>query len=266
MPVAANPTVPPVHQSGSAARRRVVVIGSGFGGLATAIRLQARGYQVDLLEARDMLGGRAYVYQQEGFTFDAGPTVITAPFMIDDIFAAAGRRTSDYVDIVPVDPFYRIEFHDGRAFEYNQDEAATERRVAEFSPDDVPGYREMIRKARAVFEKGFMELSDKPFLNFTDMLRIVPDLLRLASHKTVYQFVSGYVKDPLLRRVFSFHPLLVGGNPFQTTSIYALIHYLEREWGVHYIRRTVVPKFEKYWITAQTLCSNAVSAAQVWSR
>jgi len=215
--------------------RRIVVIGSGFGGLAAAIRLQARGYQVDLVEARDQLGGRAYVYRQDGFTFDGGPTVITAPFLIDEIFQAAGRRTQDYCRIVPVDPFYRIEFHDGRSFEYNGDEAETERRVAAFSPGDLEGYREMIRRARAIFQKGFVELADKPFLRFTDMLSIVPDLVRLQSCKTVYRFVSKFVKDPLLRRVFSFHPLLVGGNPFQTTSIYALIHYLERQWGVHYV-------------------------------
>jgi phytoene desaturase len=213
----------------------VVVIGSGFGGLAAAIRLQARGYQVHLLEARDKIGGRAYVYQQDGFTFDAGPTVITAPFLIDEIFEGAGRQTADYVDIVPVDPFYRIEFHDGRRFEYNGDEAETERRVAEFAPNDLEGYRRMMRQAKAIFEKGFLELSCRPFLEFTDMLRVAPDLVRLQSYRTVYQFAAKYVQDPLLRRVFSFHPLLVGGNPFETTSIYALIHYLERRWGVHYV-------------------------------
>ena len=214
--------------------RKIIVIGSGFGGLGTAVRLQTKGYQVELVEARDKLGGRAYVYEQDGFKFDAGPTVITAPFMIDELFTGAGRRTADYVKIVPVDPFYRIEFHDGRSFEYGGDEAATERRVAAFAPADVEGYRAMIRATKAIFAKGFLELSDRPFLNFTDMIKVAPDLIRLQSYKTVYQFVSGYIKDDLLRRVFSFHPLLVGGNPFQTTSIYALIHHLEREWGVHY--------------------------------
>jgi phytoene desaturase len=214
--------------------RQIIVIGSGFGGLATAVRLQARGYQVRLLEARDQLGGRAYVYRQDGFTFDGGPTVITAPFLLEEIFSSAGRKMSDYVTLVPVDPFYRIEFHDGRHFEYNGDEAETERRVAQFAPNDLAGYRQMIGKARAIFQKGFVELSDRPFLNFTDMLKVAPDLARLESYRTVSGFVSRYVKDPLLQRVFSFHPLLVGGNPFQTTSIYALIHTLEREWGVHY--------------------------------
>jgi phytoene desaturase len=214
--------------------RRIAVIGSGFGGLATAVRLQSKGYAVELIEARDQLGGRAYVYRQDGFAFDAGPTVITAPFLFDELFQGAGRRTEDYVRIVPVDPFYRIEFHDGRRFEYNGDETETERRVAAFSPRDLDGYRKMIRQAKAIFQKGFVELSDKPFLKFSDMIGIAPDLIRLQSYKTVYSFVSQYVQDPLLRRVFSFHPLLVGGNPFQTTSIYALIHYLERQWGVHY--------------------------------
>jgi phytoene desaturase len=214
--------------------KKIIVIGSGFGGLAAAVRLQAAGYQVELLEARDKLGGRAYVYRQDGFTFDAGPTVITAPFLFDEIFEAAGRRVEDYVRIVPVDPFYRIEFHDGRSFEYNGDETESERRVAEFSPGDLDGYRRMLQHAEAIFHKGFVELSDRPFLNFRDMIRIAPDLLRLESHRTVYNFAAKYVKDPMLRRVFSFHPLLVGGNPFQTTSIYALIHFLEREWGVHY--------------------------------
>ncbi len=210
------------------------MIGGGFGGLGAAIRLQTRGFDVDLIESRDKLGGRAYLYEQDGFKFDGGPTVITAPFMLDELFAGAGRKAADYFRLVPVDPFYRIEFQDGRSFEYNQDEAATERRVAEFAPGDLDGYRKMIRHARAIFDKGFTELSDRPFLKFSDMLRVVPDLLRLQSYKTVYRFAAGYVKDPMLRRVFSFHPLLVGGNPFQTTSIYALIHYLERRWGVHY--------------------------------
>lgn len=214
--------------------KKVAVIGSGFGGLGTAIRLATKGYKVTLLEARDQLGGRAYVYRQDGFTFDAGPTVITAPFLIDELFTNAGRRTEDYLKIVPVDPFYKIEFYDGSSFDYNADEAATEAKIRQMSPGDVDGYRAMIRAAKDIFDKGFTELSTKPFLNFTDMLKVAPDLIRLQSHLTVYQFAARYVKDDRLRRVFSFHPLLVGGNPFQTTSIYALIHHLEREWGVHY--------------------------------
>ncbi len=174
------------------------------------------------------------MYRQDGFTFDAGPTVITAPFLIDELFEGAGKRTSDYVKIVPVDPFYKIEFHDGTSFDYNADEAATVEKIRKFAPQDVEGYQKMIRAAKDIFQKGFVELSAKPFLNFSDMLKIAPDLIRLKSHLTVYQFASHFVSDDRLRRVFSFHPLLVGGNPFSTTSIYALIHHLEREWGVHY--------------------------------
>lgn len=214
--------------------KKIVVIGGGFGGLGAAIRLRTQGFPVELIEARDKLGGRAYLYEQDGFKFDGGPTVITAPFMIDDLFDAADRRTSDYVRIVPVDPFYRIEFPDGRSFEYNGDAVQNEAAVSAFAPDDLEGYRKMLAQTRKIFEKGFIELSDKPFLRFSDMLRVAPDLIRLQSYKSVYKFAAGYVKDPMLRRVFSFHPLLVGGNPFQTTSIYALIHHLERNWGVHY--------------------------------
>ena len=215
-------------------KKKIVVIGSGFGGLGAAVRLQTRGYDVELIEARDQLGGRAYVYRQDGFTFDAGPTVITAPFLIEELFTGAGRRVEDYVKLVPVDPFYRIQFHDGRYFDYAGDEAETARRIAEFSPGDVPGYHRMIAAAKDIFQKGFVELSDRPFLKFGDMIKVAPDLIKLQSYKTVYSFVSQYIQNDLLRRVFSFHPLLVGGNPFQTTSIYALIHHLERQWGVHY--------------------------------
>jgi phytoene desaturase len=215
-------------------RKRICIIGSGFGGLAAAVRLQSRGYEVHLLEARDQLGGRASVYRQDGFTFDAGPTVITAPFLFEELFAVAGRRLQDAVTLVPLDPFYRIEFADGRFFEYNGCPQEMERRISDFAPGDLDGYRAMMRHARAIFQKGFLELADKPFLRLSAMLRIAPDLIRLQSYKTVYQFVCSYIQDEHLRRVFSFHPLLVGGNPLETTSIYALIHYLEREWGVHY--------------------------------
>ncbi|MEO8131516.1 MAG: FAD-dependent oxidoreductase [Bryobacteraceae bacterium] len=137
----------------NAPSKTIVVIGSGFGGLAAAIRLQARGYRVELLEARDKPGGRAYVYEQDGFTFDAGPTVITAPFLIDELFEIGGEATADHLQIVPVDPFYRIEFHDGRSFQYNGDAEETERRIESFSPGGVPGYRRMLKSAEAIFQR-----------------------------------------------------------------------------------------------------------------
>ena len=213
---------------------RAVVIGSGFGGIASAIRLRARGYDVDLLEMRDQPGGRAYVYRQDGFTFDAGPTIVTAPFLIDELFALGDRRTEDYVRIVPCHPFYRIVFHDGRTFDYTGDEAEIIAEIERFNPADVPGYRRFVERSRAVFDRAFTDLADQPFSSLWDMVKIAPDLIKLQSHQSVYKLVSGYIKDPALRQVFSFHPLLIGGNPFQSSSIYSMIHYLERKWGVHF--------------------------------
>ncbi len=213
---------------------RILIIGGGFGGLATAIRLAAAGYPVELFEARDQLGGRAYVYRKNGFAFDGGPTVITAPFLFDELFGLAGRRRQDFVEFVPLDPYYRIFDHRGRWLDYNGDPEFITDQIRRWNPADIPGYERFIRTTEAIFHKGFVQLADRPFLHFRDMLRIAPDLVRLQSYKSVYRYVSGFVQDDFLRRCFSFHPLLIGGNPFQTTSIYALIHYLEREWGVHY--------------------------------
>ena len=214
--------------------KTIVVIGSGFGGIAAAVRLAARGHAVTLVEKRDQPGGRAYVYRQDGYTFDGGPTVITAPWLLEDLFRLAGERLENVVELVPLDPFYRIFFPDGATFDYSGNESAMTRQVARLSAvaADVDGYRAFVRQTEPIFAKGFTELADTPFLRFTDMARIAPDLIRLGSYRSVYGFVSQYVQNERLRQVLSFHPLLVGGNPFQTTSIYALIHYLEREWGV----------------------------------
>jgi len=209
----------------------VVVIGSGFGGLSAAVRLRAQGHNVTVLEKRDKPGGRAYVYEQQGFVFDGGPTIITAPGLIDDLFALAGRRREDYVTLVPLDPFYNVRFEDGSVFRYNSDRDALLRQIRDFNPADVPGYERFAREAARIYETGFA-LIDKPFTRFADMLRVVPDLVRLRSHKSVAGFVNAHIRDERLRQVFSFHPLLVGGNPFQSTSIYALIHRLEQEYGV----------------------------------
>lgn len=215
-------------------KKDIIVIGTGFGGLATASRLLSQGHNVTMFEKRDKPGGRAYVYEKNGFKFDGGPTVITAPFMFDDIFAAAGKKREDYIEFVPCNPFYRIFDADGKSFDYNNDHEFTLNEIRKRNPDDVEGYKKFLGTTKAIFDKGFVELADKPFLKFTDMLKVAPDLIKLQSYKSVYKYVSQYIKDDFLRRCFSFHPLLVGGNPFDTTSIYAMIHYLEREWGVHY--------------------------------
>ncbi len=211
-----------------------VVIGSGFGGLAAAVRLGARGYRVTVLEKLDAPGGRAYVYKQDGFTFDAGPTIVTAPFLFEELWQLCGRRLADDVDLRPVSPFYRIRFDNGDIFDYTGDPAAMRSEVARFSPADVAGYERFMQASEATFKIGFEQLGHVPFDSWTDMARVVPDMIRLESYRTVYGLVSKYIQDPRLRVVLSFHPLLVGGNPFTTTSIYCLIAFLERRWGVHF--------------------------------
>ncbi len=210
---------------------KVVVIGSGFGGLAAAIRLRAQGHDVTVLEKLPDPGGRARVFRQDGFVFDAGPTIITAPDLFSDLFASAGRSLDDYVHLVPLDPFYNVRFEDGTVFSYNGDREAIIRQIRAINPGDVDGYLEFVKAAEDIFKTGFA-LIDKPFDRFTDMVKVLPDLARLGSHRSVASLVNRYVSDPRLQQVFSFHPLLVGGNPFQTTSIYALIHTLEQRWGV----------------------------------
>lgn len=229
-----------------------LVVGSGFGGLAAALRLLARGYQVHLVEAGEVHGGRARVFEQDGFTFDAGPTVITAPHLFDELFELFGNRREDYVEFVPVDPFYRCQFNDGTFFDYVADDERLIAQIAQFEPRDVDGYRRLVRHAQQIFEVGYEQLADKPFGRVSDMLRIVPDLARLSAYRSVFGLVSKYISNPKLRQVFSFEPLLVGGNPLSVPGIYLLIHWLERKWGVHYAKggtgaivRALVQLFEE---------------------
>jgi phytoene desaturase len=209
----------------------IVVIGAGLGGLAAAIRLQIQGHRVTVLEKRDKPGGRAYVYEQDGFRFDGGPTIITAPHLIHDLFALAGRNTEDYVHLVKLDPFYNVRFEDGAVFHYNDDQQSLIEQIRAFNPADVQGYERFYRASQAVFEKG-LPLMAQSFLSPLDMLKVAPDMVQLQSFNTVAGFVNQYIQDPKLRQVFSFHPLLIGGNPFQCTSIYAMIHKLEQAFGV----------------------------------
>jgi len=213
---------------------RAAVIGSGFGGLAAAARLQGLGARVTLFEARDKPGGRAYVYEDQGFTFDAGPTVITAPECLEDVFAAAGRKLSDYVTLLPVSPFYRLIWPDGTRFDYVGEADALEEQIRRISPTDLDGYRRFHAYTKKVFAKGYTELGAKPFLRFWDMVKVAPHLAALRADRSVYATVSRFIQSEHLRQAFSFHPLLVGGNPYQTSAIYTLIHHLEREWGVFF--------------------------------
>jgi phytoene desaturase len=215
-------------------RSRALVIGSGFGGLAAAVRLAARGWEVCVLERHDRPGGRARVFRQDGFTFDAGPTVITAPFLFEELWRLAGRRMSDDLDLRPVDPFFRIHFSDGHVFEYTGDPARMRAEVVRLSPSDVEGYQRFLEMSAEIFAVAFERLGSVPFSSWRDMARIIPDMVRLESFRSVYDLVSRFVRDERLRQVLSFHPLLLGGNPFTTTSIYNLIPHLEQKWGVHF--------------------------------
>ena len=217
-------------------KARAAVIGSGFGGLATAIRLQNAGFDVTIFEKRALTGGRAYVYQDQGFTFDAGPTVITAPECLEELFQISGRRLENYLKLSKIEPLYRLHWEDGSTFDYTQDLASTLRQIERLSPEDARRYPEFLEYTRKVYEAGYTQLAHVPFLNWWSMVRVSPQLLRLEAFRSVYALVSRYLKHPHLRQAFSFHSLLVGGNPFTASSIYTLIHDLVAQ-GRRLLRR-----------------------------
>ncbi len=225
-------TRPPATLSGKSAPH-AVVIGSGFGGLAAAVRLGARGYRVTVLEKLDAPGGRAYVFRQDGFTFDAGPTIITAPYLLDELWQLCGKRLADDVDLRPMLPFYRLRFDDGTIFDCSGDPDAMRAEVARLSPSDVAGYERYMRFSAENCRLGFEELGHVPFGTLMDMVRVIPGLARLQSYRSVHALVAKHVKDARLRVALSFHPLLIGGNPFRVSAMYSLISHLERHWGVH---------------------------------
>ena len=214
--------------------KKIIIIGSGFGGIASALRMRAKGFDVTLVEKHPDLGGRARVFKKGEFTYDGGPTVITAPYLFDELFSLFNKKISNYVKIVPLDLWYRFVFNDGETFDYSGDNKSMEEQVKKFSKDDYNGYQKLVSFTKKIFDKGFTDLADKPFNNLVFMMKQVPALLKLKSYKSVYSLVSNYISNEKLRRVFSMHPLLVGGNPFSTTSIYTLILYLEKKWGIHY--------------------------------
>ena len=214
--------------------KKIIVIGSGFGGLAASLRLKAKGYEVTLVEKHLDLGGRARVFKKGNFIYDGGPTVITAPYLIEELFALFNKNISNYVKIVPLDLWYRFVFSDGQTFDYTGNNKLMESEIKKFSEKDLKGYNKLVNFTEQIFNKGFTDLSDKPFNSVSFMIKQIPALLRLKSYKSVYKLVSNYISNEKLRRVFSMHPLLVGGNPFTTTSIYTLILFLEKKWGIHY--------------------------------
>ena len=212
--------------------KRACVIGAGFGGLALAIRLQSSGIATTVVEARDKPGGRAYYWEKEGFIFDAGPTVITDPACLRELWALSGRDMADDIELMPVSPFYRLNWPDGVNFDYSNDDAALTREIAKISAEDLPGYKEFLEYSAAVYEEGYVKLGATPFLDFSSMVRAAPALVKNQAWRSVYSMVSSFVKNEKLREAFSFHSLLVGGNPMTTSAIYALIHKLERDGGV----------------------------------
>jgi len=211
-----------------------IVIGSGFGGMAAALRLKAKGHNVTLVEKHEDLGGRARVFKKNGFTFDGGPTVITAPYLIDELFELFNKNSKDYLEIKPLKTWYQFVFEDGFKFDYSGNEEEMVNQIKKINEKDVNGYKNLVNFTKKIFDKGFTELADVPFDKPSFMLKQIPSLFNLKSYKSVYGLVSSYIENEKLRRLLSMHPLLVGGNPFTTTSIYGLILYLEKKWGIHY--------------------------------
>ena len=211
-----------------------VVIGSGFGGIAAALRLRAKKHNVTLIEKHNDLGGRARVFRKNGFTFDAGPTVITAPYLINELFEMFNKSPRDYIELIPLNTWYRFVFEDGTKFDYSGNEDQMKMQIEKINKQDIEGYESLVKFTKKIFDKGFSELSDVPFHKPFFMLKQLPSLISLKSYKSVYSLVASYIKNEKLRRILSMHPLLVGGNPFTTTSIYGLILYLEKKWGIHY--------------------------------
>jgi len=232
-----NAMPPPIAHAPPAqtdSRTHAVIIGSGFGGLAAAIRLGARGFRVTVLERLPEPGGRASVFRQDGFTFDAGPTIITAPFLLEDLWVLAGKKLSDDVELNSVSPFYRIHFKDGTTFDCSGDADFMRAQVAALAPADLAGYEKFLSLSESIYQIGFEQLAHKAFCSWTDMARILPALVRLSGYRSVSGIVKQYIRDPRLRIALSFHPLLVGGNPLNTSAIYCLILHLERKFGVHF--------------------------------
>ena len=211
-----------------------IIIGSGFGGIAAALRLKAKNHNVTLIEKQVDLGGRARVFKKNGFVFDGGPTVITAPYLIYELFELFNKKPENYIKVQPLNIWYRFIFEDGHSFDYSGDEKSMKNQIEKINKSDVKGYENLVKFTEKIFDKGFSELSDVPFDKPFFMMKQIPSLISLKSYKSVYSLVSSFIKNEKLRRMLSMHPLLVGGNPFTTTSIYGLILFLEKKWGIHY--------------------------------
>lgn len=222
------------QQDPADSRPHAVVIGAGVGGLTTGALLGGKGYRVTILDPLDQPGGRAYAHRQDGFTFDAGPTIITAPWLFENLWRDCGGRLSDDVELKPNTPFYRVRFDDGTVFDYSGDRAAMEDQIARIEPRDIAGYRSFLNESRRIYEVAFEQLAHKPFHSLLFTAKTLARLVRLGGYRSVYSVVSKHFRSDKLRTLFSFHPLLIGGNPFSATSFYCLIAHLEGKYGVHH--------------------------------
>jgi len=214
--------------------KKCIVIGGGFGGMAAALRARKKGYDVTIIDKAQRLGGKAQVYSYGGFRHDAGPTVITAPHLFDELFSLFDKKREDYIAFTKLDLWYRFRFHDGSTFNYGGSIEDTLAEIAKIAPEDQAGYQDLLKASKAIYDVGFAKLSDQPFHQLSSLLRHTPSMLKLRSYRSVWQLVSRYLKSEKLRQAFSIQPLLVGGNPFDTTSIYNLIHFLERKDGIFF--------------------------------
>jgi phytoene desaturase len=226
-------SAPPIAGPSAA---HAIVIGTGFGGLGAAIRLSCRGYRVTMLEKLDAPGGRAYVWRQDGFTFDAGPTIVTAPFFLEELWQMAGRRFADDVSLVPVEPFYRVRFDDGDTFDYTNELDKVRAQIARIAPGDVAGYDKLMQESELAYKLGFEKLGSIAYNEMNDLMYAVPFLIKLRGWRSLHALVADCMKHPKLRTIFTLQSLLIGGNPFSVTSVYSLIHALERQWGVHWAK------------------------------
>jgi len=216
--------------------KSAVVIGAGFGGLALAIRLQAAGIKTTIVEARDKPGGRGYFWEKDGFIFDGGPTVITDPPCLTQLWALTGHDMAQDIELLPVMPFYRLNWPDGTNFDYSNDETGLRKEIEKLDPADVAGYAKFLEYSKGVHDEGYVKLGTKAFLDFASMIKAAPALARYQAWRSVYSMVSSFVKSEKLREALSFHTLLVGGNPMKTSAIYALIHKLEKDGGVWFAK------------------------------
>lgn len=228
-----NSIVPPGSVPPPVNAPHAIVIGSGFGGLAAAIRLSVRGYRVTVLEKLDAPGGRAYVFRQDGYTFDAGPTIITAPFLLEELWTLCGKTFSDDVDLREMAPFFRLRFDDGDTFDYTGDPQQMRREIERIAPEDLAGYEAFLKASATAYRLGYEQMGDMPFTKLTDMLKVIPEMLQMQGLRSLHSLVSSHVKNTKIQTVLSFHPLLIGGNPYSVTAVYALISYLEQKFGVH---------------------------------